>query len=247
LRHAEATIGLTANFPPPIIRAMGFSFRRFLLAALSRREAAVTQSEWKRLKFTYAQEGEDIIARALLPEPQGFYVEVGAFHPVSISNTYLFYRQGWRGIVVDPFPHVAELFKQRRPEDIMLSLAVSNEEGERRFDIMKAKETNRLGGNETVAGPDKAPLYSIQVQCCKLSSILDEHLPANRKIDFLTVDTEGHDLSVLQSNNWQKYRPRLVAVEDFAPETQSPVCAFLAKQGYQPVITARMTRFFIAA
>ena len=69
---------------------MGFSVRRYLLSVLSRREAGVTQSEWKRLRFTYAQHGEDIIAESLLPEPQGFYVEVGAFHPVSISNTYLF-------------------------------------------------------------------------------------------------------------------------------------------------------------
>jgi FkbM family methyltransferase len=222
---------------------MGFSLRRYFLSALSRHEAGVTQSEWKRLKFTYAQEGEDIIAQALLPEANGFYVEVGAFHPVSISNTYLFYRKGWRGIVIDPVPEVVELFRQRRPNDLVVECAVSNEEGERRFDIMQVGETNRLDG-ETVSEPAKAPLRSIQVRCRKLASILDEHLPTGKMIDFLSVDTEGHDLNVLQSNDWQRYRPRLVAVEDFLPEAESPVCRFMFQHGYKLMITAKMTRFF---
>ena len=227
---------------------MGFSLRRFVLAVLSRREAAVTQSEWKRLKFTYAQEGEDIIAETLLPEPKGFYVEVGAFHPVSISNTYLFYRKGWRGIVIDPVPHVVELFRQRRPEDIILQYAVSNEEGERRFDIMRSGENNHLANGNMVSEPAKTtPLYSIQVRCRKLASLLRENLSSDRKIDFLTIDTEGHDLNVLQSNNWREYRPRLVAVEDFLPPAQSPVCQFMSQQGYKPVISSKLTRFFIPA
>jgi FkbM family methyltransferase len=224
---------------------MGFSLRRYLLAILSRREAAVTQSEWKRLKFTYAQEGEDIIAQALLPEPEGFYVEVGGFHPVSISNTYLFYRKGWRGIVIDPVPRVAELFRKRRPKDLILEYAVSDKEGTRQFDIMRATETNRLAEGPT--DPAQIPLSSIQVQCRKLSSILNDHLPPGRKIDFLTVDAEGHDINVLMSNDWQRFRPRLVAVEDFLPSAQSPICQFLAQKGYTLTITSKMTRFFVAS
>jgi FkbM family methyltransferase len=225
---------------------MGFSLRRYLLSALSRNEAGVTQSEWKRLKFTYAQEGEDIIAQALLPEASGFYVEVGAFHPVSISNTYLFYRKGWRGIVVDPVPEVIQHFRRRRPDDVLVECAVSNEEGEQRFDIMPAGETNHLN-SATASEPAKEPLRNIRVHCRKLASILDEHLPVGKVIDFLSVDTEGHDLKVLQSNDWQRYCPRLVAVEDFLPEETSPVCQFLSRHGYKLLITAKMTRFFVPA
>jgi FkbM family methyltransferase len=224
---------------------MGFSLRRYLLAVLSRREVGITQLEWKQLRFTYAQLGEDIIAEALLPEPQGFYVEVGAFHPITISNTYLFYRKGWRGIVIEPVPSVAKLFQRRRPEDIMLECAVSEEEGNRCFDIMRSSETNRLSGSENTSESSKKPLRSIHVQCRRLDSILNEHLPSGQKIDFLTIDAEGHDLSVLRSNDWQTYRPRLVAVEDFLPAMQSPICKFLSEQGYKLVITAKVTRFFV--
>jgi FkbM family methyltransferase len=223
---------------------MAFSLRRYLLATLSQRECAVTPAEWKRLRFTYAQHGEDIIAEALLPEARGFYVEVGAFHPVSISNTYLFYRKGWRGIVVDPAPPVARLYRRRRPKDTVLACAASEEEGVRTFEVMRAGETSRLQGSKPLTPSAQQPTQSIQVSCRRLASILGEHLPAGQTIDFLTVDAEGHDLSVLRSNDWQKYRPRLVAVEDPLPAAQSPIHRFLAAQGYHPVITAKITRFY---
>ena len=224
---------------------MAFSLRRYLLATLSQRECAVTQSEWKRLRFSYAQHGEDLIAEALLPETRGFYVDVGAFHPVSISNTYLFYRKGWRGIVVDPAPHLGRLYQRRRPEDRLLNCAVSEAEGERTFEVMGAGETSHLKGSVPLTASTKQPVASIQVQCRRLASILGDHLPQGQTIDFLTVDAEGHDLSVLRSNDWSKFRPRLVAVEDTLPEGQSPICGYLADQGYQPVITAQITRFYL--
>lgn len=224
---------------------MGFSLRRYLLAALARRECGVTASEWKRLRFTYAQHGEDIIAEALLPEARGFYVEVGAFHPVSISNTYLFYRKGWRGIVIDPAPEVAKLFQRRRPGDHLLACAVSEEESVRRFDIMPAGETNRLSAAAAAGTSSPQPRYSLQVPCRRLAGILDEHLPPGQTIDFLTIDAEGHDLSVLRSNDWRKYRPRVIAVEDFQPPAQSPICDLLSQQGYKAVITSKITRFFV--
>jgi FkbM family methyltransferase len=224
---------------------MGFSLRRFLLAQLSSREAGVAQLDWKTLRFSYAQFGEDIIAEALLPEAQGFYVEAGAFHPVQISNTYLFYRKGWRGIAIDPNPRVARLFRQRRPEDVMVQCAVGEKEGTAKFEIMgTGGETDRLQGAGAADEVAKKPLRTIEVQCRRLDSILNEHLPAGRKIDFLSVDCEGHDLSVLRSNDWTKYRPRVIAVEDWEPEEKSAICAFLRERGYKLVISSRVTRFF---
>lgn len=238
---------MTRRLQTWIISHMGFSFRRYLLSVLSCRECAVTQSEWKRLRFSYAQHGEDIIAEALLPEARGFYVEVGAFHPVSISNTYLFYRKGWRGIVIDPAPHVARLFQRRRPEDTMLTCAVGEQEAVCPFDIMPAGETNRLSATRTVDRSSAQPLYSIHVPCRRLASLLDKHLGTGQTIDFLSIDAEGQDLSVLRSNDWQKYRPRVLAVEDFQPPAQSSICSFLSQQGYRALITSKITRFFVPA
>ena len=55
---------------------------------------------------SYAQEGEDLILYRMIygKIDKGFYVDVGAHHPKRFSNTYFFYRKGWRGINVEPMP-----------------------------------------------------------------------------------------------------------------------------------------------
>ena len=66
---------------------------------------------------------------------------------------------------------------------------------------------------------------------------MDQNLPKNTTIDFLSVDTEGFDLTVLHSNNWQKYRPRFILVEtlnatELEKVTQDPVFEFVIQQNY---------------
>ena len=66
-----------------------------------------------------SQFGEDMIVRHLLADvPIGFYVDIGAHHPVYYSNTYHFYCRGWRGINVDARTGSMELFNLLRPRDI---------------------------------------------------------------------------------------------------------------------------------
>jgi FkbM family methyltransferase len=223
---------------------MGWSIRRYLLALLSRGEAAVSQEDWKRLRFSYAQYGEDLIAEALLPDAAGFYAEVGAFHPVQISNTYLFYRRGWQGIVIDPNPRAVALFERRRPRDIVVGCAVSDEEGPVFLDVTSSHEAAHLRGAGVDGTSSQAPRRSYRVTCRRLDKILCEYLPPGQNIDFLTVDCEGYDLNVLRSNDWEKFRPRVVAVEDWESRAESQICRFLAERGYSHVIDANITRIF---
>jgi FkbM family methyltransferase len=224
---------------------MGWSIRRYLLSALSRREAGVNQLDWKRLRFSYAQHGEDIIAEALLPEPKGYYVEVGAFHPVQLSNTYLFYRKGWRGITIDPNPRAVKSLKRRRPRDIVLECAVAEQEGPAFFDITSSDEAAHVRGAGVDGTSSQPARQTYQVSCRRLDGILKEHLPPGQGIDLLSVDCEGYDLKALRSNDWERYRPRVVAVEDWQPESESEICRFLAGRGYRLVISAKITRVFL--
>ena len=65
-----------------------------------------------------------------------------------------------------------------------------------------------------------------------LSKILDTHLK-NNEIDFLDIDVEGMDLDVLKSNNWLKYRPKLILVEildnNLDNIKKNPVVQFMQK------------------
>src|SRR5581483_2050578 len=82
----------------------------------------------------YSQEGEDLIASRLFDgKANGFFVDVGAHHPIRHSNTYLLYRRGWRGINIDATPGSMAAFRRLRPEDINIECLVANDPSSRRF------------------------------------------------------------------------------------------------------------------
>ena len=79
--------------------------------------------------LSYSQEGEDLILKRLFDgQKKGLYVDVGAHHPKRFSNTYLFYKMGWRGINIDAMPGSMEKFKEVRPEDINIEAAISDKD-----------------------------------------------------------------------------------------------------------------------
>ncbi len=168
------------------------------------------------LNESYSQEGEDGILNRIFEHKQtGFFVDVGALHPIRFSNTYKFYKKGWRGINIDALPGSMEAFKQLRPLDINLEVPISNEKNTIPFYVFKEKALNTFSP-EVVEDRAKNG-YQIErvihVETNTLSNILDRYLPASTKIDFLTIDAEGFDFKVLQSNNWQNYRPDIVLLE----------------------------------
>ena len=59
---------------------------------------------------SYSVSGEDLIILPFLPAKGGFYVDVGCYHPILYSNTYRLYRNGWKGIVIDPNRRLGRLF-----------------------------------------------------------------------------------------------------------------------------------------
>ena len=76
---------------------------------------------------SYSQEGEDLILHKIFPDKKnGFYVDIGAHHPFRFSNTYYFYRKGWRGVNIDAAPGSMKLFNKYRSRDINIEAAISN-------------------------------------------------------------------------------------------------------------------------
>ena len=64
-----------------------------------------------------------------------------------------------------------------------------------------------------------------------LTSVLEEaHV---EDIDFMSVDTEGFDMVVLRSNDWDRFRPRVICVESLPLGAVSSQKAYLAERGYR--------------
>lgn len=192
------------------------------------------------LNVSYSQEGEDLIlSRIFGRKKDGFFVDVGAHHPKKYSNTYRFYREGWRGINIDAMPGSMRLFRKLRPNDINIEAGIAREKGELIYSIFNETALNTF--NEEEANRKNALngyriIEQKKVQVFPLVDILDQHLKPSDTIDFLSIDVEGLDFDVLQSNNWEKYRPNIVLIEELrkpSGERETKGSEFLFEKGYR--------------
>jgi len=194
---------------------------------------------------SYSQEGEDLIIKRIFENKNsGFYIDVGAHHPKRFSNTYLFYRLGWRGINIEPRPGSKKLFDKFRSKDINIEAAISETDGSLIYFEFDDPALNSFDQNLSIERSNKTQykiINKIHLKTSKLANILDSYLPAGQKIDFLTIDTEGFDIYVLRSNNWDKYRPEIILCEDSEFELSNPekseIYKFLTQKNY--ILTAK--------
>jgi FkbM family methyltransferase len=165
---------------------------------------------------SYSQEGEDMILRRIFGYLEsGFYVDIGALHPRRFSNTYYFYRKGWRGINIDATPGSMKLFNEMRWKDINLEIAVANEKREMTYHIFNEPAVNTFDKKFADKAIDDG--YELirkqKIETKTLKEIFVEYLPKNKKIDFMSVDVEGFELEVLKSNDFDLFRPAYILVE----------------------------------
>ncbi len=202
---------------------------------------------------SYSQEGEDLqLWRILNGKKNGFYVDVGSHHPMRFSNTYLFYKQGWKGINIDATPGSMTLFNKYRKNDINLEIGVDLEPAILDYYIFNEPALNSFSrdlSNERNNENNAYKIVSIEkVKVEKLSNILDELIGVETKIDFLTVDVEGIDLRVLKSNDWKKYRPKIVIVEILKTNLRDieddQLNKFMKSQNYEAFAKTVNTVFF---
>ena len=168
-----------------------------------------------RPKKSYSQVGEDLVLDYLLQfKKKGFYVDVGAYHPVHISNTYKFYKRGWTGIQIEPNYKKSALLKKYRPNSINLNVGIGEKEGKAPFYIFDSDAYSTFSA-ETAEHNKSLGLKVSEVKevpILALSAIFEQYAK-DIEIDFMSVDTEGFDLGVLKTNNWKRYRPHFIVVE----------------------------------
>ncbi len=191
---------------------------------------------------SYSGNGEDIILMHYLfkNKKNGFYVDIGSFHPKIISNTYNLYKKmGWKGINVDPNPQTHKLFEKYRPNDINLRFGIAEKEEEKtyyNFSYSGANTFDEAFGESKTSRPWNTLLSKERIKCVPLVSIFKAHVPPGTEINLLDIDVEGLDLQVLKSNNWSIYRPMVILVEDkeFRKNAgSSEIFLYLKEQGYE--------------
>jgi FkbM family methyltransferase len=208
------------------------------------------------IRMQFSQFGEDVIIESMLEtfgmrERPGFFVDVGAHHPYYLSNTCLFHMKGWTGINIDANPESVALFAAARPGDTNLHAVISDEPGIVEFAVFAsaAVSTADPGARARVEQQGMARTSLLQLSTRRLGDVLAEIVTDGRRIDLMSVDVEGYDLRVLRSNDWQRFAPFFLLVEDPAlsllDRPNSEIFNFLKPLGYRLASQAFITSIYV--
>lgn len=201
--------------------------------------------------LSYTQNMEDYhLWLALGGRREGFYVDIGAGHPVADNVSFWFYERGWRGVVVEPLAKLVDLYASVRPRDVAVASLIGREAGEADF-----YEVDRLHGFSTTverfargAGAFGAGYRSRKLPMRTLAELCARH--ADRPIDFLKIDVEGGEADVLAGGDWRRFRPKVVVCEAILPGSDEPGWdawePFLLSQGYRFMLFDTLNRFYVA-
>lgn len=189
------------------------------------------------------QSGEDIVLQRIFHgKKNGFYVDIGSFNPVKYSNTFLLHELfGWRGINIDASSKAIELFNEVRPDDINIHTAIADEEQkEMKLYKFDRPARNTLSEDNLKRQIDKGGAEVIGeeiVTANRLDYILSKHMPEGTNIDLMNVDIEGFDIDALKTNDWNRFRPSVILVEDYsidlASSEKSEIYNFLSSKSYK--------------
>lgn len=200
--------------------------------------------------ISYAQNFEDVMLNRIFRDiKQGFYIDVGANDPIIDSVTKHFYDNGWTGINIEPVAEHFQALQMQRPNDINLQIAISLEEGKLEFWESEVRGWS-TASPESIALHEKQNEKGIikKVESSTLTKICEQY--AKDDIHFLKVDVEGFEKSVIESNDWSRFRPWVVVVEATLPNSQIESFAewetILLEADYQFAYADGLNRFYLA-
>lgn len=207
-------------------------------------------------KKSYSQCGEDLIVRYVfdfLKIPSPTYLDIGAHHPQFLSNTFLFYRQGARGINVEPDPILFQAFPKQRSRDTNLNVGISNHEGELPFYVMSVPTLNTFSETDARAAVAQGKvkierIFPVKVR--PINVVLQEYL-RDAPLDFLSIDVEGLDFTILSNLDFSRWRPKVICAETITySETNqgkkiSEIAVLLHELGYKAYADTHINTIFV--
>lgn len=203
-------------------------------------------------KVYYSQFGEDVFLRSFFrgKKSAGFYVDVGANHPMRCSNTYLLYKNGWRGINIEPDRVSYQLLTWFRGRDTNIRCGIGRGET---GTFYRSKDPRQGTFRKEVASRNQSRGISLvheeTIQMRELSDILREHRVT--AIDVLSIDTEGYDLEVLETLDFDAVRPTIIIAEehdfDISKAETSPIFSYLSSKGYRLICRLGYSLIFMDA
>jgi len=196
----------------------------------------------------YSQSEEDLKIVKWFPEKTGSYLDIGAGDPILGSNTYLFYRMGWRGILVEPLSLNVRMLKLFRPRDQVCNVVIGSFSNSTLWEFYPSQYSTTV---EKVALDliNAKKIFYVGKFSRDVKRISDFDCRAKPEDPFfLTIDVEGAEIEVLKTIDWKKFLPRLICVEDWpgeANQNKDETNHFLTKLGYLRVDRSELSNIYI--
>jgi|TARA_B110000196_G_C21109690_1_gene647104 FkbM family methyltransferase len=184
---------------------------------------------------------EQFLIRKYLGDSVGYFVEVGANDPFSLSQTWHLAQVGWSGILVEPIPELCKELRSKRPEAYVVEAACGAPQSPTTALFTVASDS----GKSSLATEflDKRTIVEsrITVDILTLDEILQQQNTTT--LDFVSIDVEGTQLEVLKGFTLQKWKPRLLVIEDHLLDTRSH--KKIIKQGYKLVKRTLFNNWYV--
>jgi len=189
----------------------------------------------KAMPLSRSQLRQDLFVLSELDfKRNGFFVEFGAASGIDLSNTYLLEKEfGWKGILAEPARHWHTALKGNRSCQIETDCVwresnatlTFNEANNREFSTIDTYSSSDLHGWERKNGS------KYEVKTISLEDLLDKY-QAPRKIDYLSIDTEGSEYEILSNFNFDKYQFQVITCEHNFASAREDIFSLLTKNGY---------------
>ncbi len=205
---------------------------------------------------SYSQCGEDLIVAFLVYGYLGFekpsYLDIGAYDPVTLSNTFLFYQNGSSGVCVEPDPFLYAKIKRRRQRDTCLNVGVGiSKERTADFYVMSTKALNTFSKTEAQRYSQMTQTVQqvIELPLMTINEVIERHF--NPHPNFVSLDTEGMDLAIIESLDFARYRPEVFCIEtltyseDKSEQKIQDIIDYMGANGYLVYADTHINTIFV--
>jgi FkbM family methyltransferase len=218
----------------------------------------VCPSWFHRAHHSFSQSGEDLIIQFLfdwvLGIPSPTYLDIGAHHPTYLSNTYLFYRRGCRGVLVEPDPDLFRVIAAKRKRDVCLNEGIGvGEAREADFFVMSASTLNTFVREEAerIAAAGRHRIEKvIRIPLRPVNELIEQHFSGPP--DFVSLDVEGLDHEILASLDFARFGPRVLCVEtltysdDKTERKLTEIVELVKARGYRTYADTHINTIFVS-
>ena len=179
-------------------------------------------------QISYSGAGEDLVAFACLMhrgiEPRAIrYLDIGAADPVELSNTFLFYCRGGRGVLVEPDPRYTKRIKAKRPRDVLVSAGVSfDQRRSAEFTLFTNPVFNTFSSRHAQTTLEQSAKWhpsqrqrivgKTEVPLIPVNEILQQHF-SGQPPHLISIDAEGCDFEILKTIDFGTVAPLVLCIE----------------------------------